>query len=242
MKLVINHLTRMAPGFVCVAGIDTETGRHVRPICNRAMLPLRWAVDGHSPFQIGGIVDLGPVKFQGSPPEVEDYHFHEHILRRTGRLEAGGFWALLEGHTSTRLQHVFGPDLRLDGSSCVMAIGRGLASLGCVLPSCIHELSINERGGVRLVFDIGRAKLDLSVSDLRFYQLQAATATWVPDRNRVASAAYALDTGVPCILSVGLTRAFQRSNRDEKRHWLQVNNVHLQDDPLGDLKATVDGL
>lgn len=238
MRIVVNHLTRMVPGFVCVAGIDERTGRHVRPMCNRAMIPLHWADAQVGPFQVGAIVELGTTRYKGSPPEVEDYHFHEQNLRQVERLDASSFWTVLEDHVSPRLQRVFGPDLQLDGSSCVMAIGRGLASLGCVTPTRIYELSINQRGGVRLVFDIGRATLDLSVSDLRYYRMDDATASWVPDQNRVASVSYALDTGVPCILSVGLTRAFQRTNSDERRHWLQVNNIHMLDDPLGDLELT----
>jgi hypothetical protein len=62
------------------------------------------------------------------------------------------------------------------------------------------------------------------------------TATWVIDRNRLASVGYALETGVPVILSVGLTRPFRRDGNDSARHWLQVNNIHLGDDPLGDLE------
>lgn len=32
MEIVINHLTRMGPGRICVAGIDIATKKHVRPI------------------------------------------------------------------------------------------------------------------------------------------------------------------------------------------------------------------
>jgi hypothetical protein len=38
---------------------------------------------------------------------------------------------------------------------------------------------------------------------------------------------------VPSILAVGLTRAYQKSPKGPTRHWLQLNNIHLQDDPLG---------
>jgi hypothetical protein len=56
----------------------------------------------------------------------------------------------------------------------------------------------------------------------------------------VTSVAYALETGVPAILSVGLTRPFKRDKSDSWRHWLQVNNIHLADDPLGDLEVSCD--
>ena len=32
MKIVVNHLTRMQLGRICVAGVDMATGKHVRPL------------------------------------------------------------------------------------------------------------------------------------------------------------------------------------------------------------------
>jgi hypothetical protein len=41
-----------------------------------------------------------------------------------------------------------------------------------------------------------------------------------------------IEAGVEVILSVGLTRAWRKQNDTAERHWLQVNNIHLKDDPL----------
>jgi hypothetical protein len=41
-----------------------------------------------------------------------------------------------------------------------------------------------------------------------------------------------IQAGVEVILSVGLTRLWRKQEDAAERHWLQVNNVHLQDDPL----------
>ena len=38
--------------------------------------------------------------------------------------------------------------------------------------------------------------------------------------------------GVGVILSVGLTRPWQKAGEEVERHWLQVNNIHLQDNPV----------
>jgi hypothetical protein len=38
------------------------------------------------------------------------------------------------------------------------------------------------------------------------------------------------------ILSVGLTRPWQKRGDDAERHWLQLNNIHLRDDPLWQLR------
>jgi hypothetical protein len=46
-----------------------------------------------------------------------------------------------------------------------------------------------------------------------------------------------LKSGVEAILSVGLTRPWQKRGDTAERHWLQVNNIHLKDDPLWQLRA-----
>jgi hypothetical protein len=47
-----------------------------------------------------------------------------------------------------------------------------------------------------------------------------------------------LKSGVEAILSVGLTRPWQKWGDTAERHWLQVNNIHLKDDPLWQLRGT----
>ncbi len=237
MRIVVNHLTRMVPGFICVAGISVEINQHIRPVCNRVMLPLRWSSTHGGVFGIGNVVDLGLVRDRSERPEVEDREFREQHLRCLDRLPPTGFWSLLDEHHGTRLQRIFGLELTLVGQSCTTDCGTGQASLGVIVPDHLERLYLGGRGGVRLAFQIGRAHLDLSVSDLRFYAMDDATATWTVDRNRLESVAYAIETGVPAILSVGLTRAFKRNSADTSRHWLQVNNIHLADDPLGDLET-----
>jgi hypothetical protein len=237
VRIIVNHLTRMVPGFICVAGISVETNRHIRPVCNRVMLPLRWAATQGGVFGLGNVVDLGQVRHRGEPPEVEDREFREQHLRHIDRIPPDAFWSLLEEHHQTRLQRIFGSELTLVGHSCTTEQGTGRPSLGVIIPDRIVRLYAGGRGGVRLAFDIGSAHLDLSVSDLRFYTMDESTATWSIDRKRLTSVNDAIETGVPTILSVGLTRAFKRSRTDSWRHWLQVNNIHLADDPLGDLET-----
>jgi hypothetical protein len=38
MQLIINHLTRMQPGYFCTAGIEPSTGLHVRPIVSGGLI------------------------------------------------------------------------------------------------------------------------------------------------------------------------------------------------------------
>jgi hypothetical protein len=46
-----------------------------------------------------------------------------------------------------------------------------------------------------------------------------------------------LAQGVPALLSVGLTRPFSTRPDEPPLHWLQVNNLHLEDDPAWRLSA-----
>jgi hypothetical protein len=41
-----------------------------------------------------------------------------------------------------------------------------------------------------------------------------------------------IEAGVESILSLGLTRPWRKQGDTTERHWLQVNNIHLKDDPL----------
>jgi hypothetical protein len=36
-------------------------------------------------------------------------------------------------------------------------------------------------------------------------------------------------------LAVGLTRPWRKNGDTAQRHWLQVNNIHLEEDPLGEI-------
>ena len=37
MQIIVNHLTRMRPGYMCVAGIDVASKRHIRPVLKRRL-------------------------------------------------------------------------------------------------------------------------------------------------------------------------------------------------------------
>lgn len=52
MKIAVNHLTRMQPGYICVAGIDLETGSHVRPVLPSGRLSAALLRRNGGPFDI----------------------------------------------------------------------------------------------------------------------------------------------------------------------------------------------
>lgn len=232
MKIVINHLTRMQKGFICVAGVDLATGQHVRPVLRSQMRKELLARYG-GPFDIGRIVNLGWTKWVGTQPELEDYLFHQSEARVVGEMPAGEFWELLRRLAKPKLVEMFGRDLLPRGShSYAVDVGRGLASLGCFIPPSRPRLVLQKRdetsrGRIRLEFQSGAYQFELSVTDIRLYRDDHVT----PDPAVVQRVAERLQNGPELILGVGLTRPFQGNCDEPARHWLQVNNLHFADDP-----------
>jgi hypothetical protein len=172
-------------------------------------------------------VDLGEVRPSGRPPEVEDHTFDalvEHPMSDYGAVE---FWKLLCRTAKGKLADLFGPALVPQRRGCAVAEGAGSASLGCLRPASRPKLEINHWGKLRVRVSDGTFDVDLSVTDLRFYEedqqtVRAALVEAVQER---------IEEGVPVVLSLGLARAFTVNGDSERRHWLQLNNVHLEDDP-----------
>lgn len=238
MRIVINHLTRMSPDLICAAGIDLNTGRHVRPLQNRRLRYRDTASNGGS-YDIGAILEFERTRPRHHPPEVEDHEYMLHNLVPQGRLSAEEFWTVLSASAKERLQDIFGSELRRIGDSCATERGTGIASLGCVWPSQIIGFSVRrfreafgDRDSIRIELLIGRHRFVFPVNDLRLYRLDDQLVNWVVNQPMLNSVSSRIQRNVPVILSVGLSRPWQRSLDDAPRHWLQVNNVHLADDPL----------
>jgi hypothetical protein len=228
MRIVVNHLTRMQPGFMCVAGLDWESGAHVRPLPPEGRLRTTWLAAHGGPFALGAIVELGDTRPCGHPPEVEDQRFVPRAAARTGELAPATFWDTLQSVSATRLRDLFGPALRRRGAhGAGVDYGQGRASLGCLLPAGTPRLYIQPReirgDQVRVQLSDGEFDLDLAVTDITLYgpdHLQ-------PDAAAVARVTVTLAAGAAVLVSVGLTRAMTRADGSPPLHWLQVNNLHL---------------
>jgi hypothetical protein len=166
MRIVVNHLTRMQPGYICVAGLDEVTGQHVRPCLNGARLRTSLLQERGGPSDIAAVVDLGFARHIGQPPETEDYLFEARRARRV-------------------------PDFVNDGQ-----------------------------------FDV-----DVPVTDIRLY----GTGHVTPAEERVRELDGRLQRGVKVVLAVGLSRPYTSSPDLPPIHWLQINGVHREDDPVWQL-------
>ena len=171
--------------------------------------------------------------YVGTRPETEDYLFHRSEARCIGDMPADEFWALLKKLAKAKLGEIFGKDLSPRGPrSCAVDVGQGIASLGCyVAPSGPHLFVQRRdplsRGRIRIRFQSGRHEFELGVTDIRWYREDHVT----PDPDLVQRVARRLQEGPEVIFSVGLTRAFQSTPDEPALHWLQVNNIHFEDDP-----------
>jgi hypothetical protein len=224
MQIVINHLTRMQKGFMCAAGVDLATGRHVRPVLASQLRTNLLACHG-GPFELGYRVELGETKFVGKVPEIEDRQFEAAAARLLDRVPPDEFWQLLTGLAVDALADVFGPDLQPVGAaSCGVREFYGLRSLGCywALQPQIQLQMTGDHARIRFGFAEGTRRYSVPVTDIRLYGEDHVT----PDVSAVERWQSDLSGCERILVSVGLSRAYKSSDEHPAIHWLQVNNLH----------------
>ena len=94
MRITVDHLTRMRPGYICVAGVDVSSGEHIRPALRGGLTVDLLARNG-GPFDLADLVDLGMVEYCGHAPQTEDCSFDQRAARCLHRIPPGHFWGLL---------------------------------------------------------------------------------------------------------------------------------------------------
>jgi hypothetical protein len=107
VKIVVNHLTRMQQGYICVSGLKLGTCHHVRPILSGNRLSTGLLRRNGGPFDMAVIVDLGTVKPHPQNPEVEDHIFDPTKATAIGTLTSSKFWTLLTQVAERKLVSIF---------------------------------------------------------------------------------------------------------------------------------------
>ncbi len=227
MRIVVNHLTRMEVGYICAAGLEPETCQPVRPVIANQRLTVDMLRTRGGVFELGAIIDLGPTRWVGQTPEIEDHEFLPARARHCGRLSGAEFWEMIKARAGTSLVEMFG-ELEPDGRGFSLGVGRGRASLGCLLPGGRPELYVNRYGKTRLRVSDGNLVPELSVTDIRLVEEDHQT----PRHEAVKRVQGPIESGCEVIVGVGLTRPFRKREESEARHWLQANNVFVRADPL----------
>jgi hypothetical protein len=225
MQIVVNHLTRMQTGHVCVAGINPSNAQHIRPVRRSERLTRDLLALNGGPFSIASLVDLGPVQYCGKAPELEDHRFDSANARNIGIISPERFWQLLQSTAHTSIVDIFGPAIQPFRNGCIVDVGTGKASLGCLIPANPPKLSVNRNDRIRADITDGTFTVNLSVTDLRLHEADHKTPKW--DLIREINAR--IQSGTPVILSIGLARPWKHHDDTVERHWLQVNNFHLRD-------------
>ena len=225
MQIIINHLTRMQKGFMCVAGVDPSTRRHVRPVLSGLMRTEMLARHG-GPFELGWRVDLGETKFVGKVPEIEDRQFDASAARSLEFVPQDQFWQLLTELAADSLAEIFGRDLQpIGAASCGVLEFHGLRSLGCYWANrpALHLQSTAEAPRIRFGFDEDSRRYSVPVTDIRLYGEDHVT----PDAAAVERLSHSLADHHRVLVSVGLSRAYKSTDQHPAVHWLQINNIHL---------------
>lgn len=221
-RIVVNHLTRMREGHVCVAGLSPD-GSHVRPQRRRG----RWTREQLHPrgvFEVGAVVELGEVQPDGRAPEVEDVIvLDEGELRRRRRLSDDAFWERLTVQSSESLYDIFGEELeRHRSGTASVPEHAGAASLGCVRADRAELVLDGDRPRIEF-HDRDLGTLNLSLTDVRVCDHEHR-----PVKQLLGIVGRRLARGESVVLSVGLSRAMGVGDAPSA-HWLQVNNVHFVD-------------
>jgi hypothetical protein len=227
MQIIVNHLTRMQDGYICVAGVEMTTGKHIRPVVQHRM-PRTLLLRQGGPFDIGAVVELGPTIPVGKPPSMEDYSFNPKYAHRICDATPNFFWRLLERVARDSLAAIFGAGLERHGRTFVVAAHTGSASLGVLRPAMLAFDRDPASGKLRLRLSDGGEPVSLSVTDLRLYEADQQTPRWAMVEDLTAR----LQQGTPALVSLGLTRPYRALGDTAHLHYLQANNIHLADYPL----------
>ena len=230
MRIVVNHVTRMKPPRICVAGFDSVTLEHVRPTTYRGDEIARDLLrENGGPFGMGAVVELGPTVPRPVPPEVEDHRFKTVGARHVEDLDGDEFVELLDRVKATSIEEAFGPQLKRVGKwKYATDAGCGSCSLAVIRPTKRPRLAVDKFGELELRFDDVEPQVYVRVNDVRFYDADQKTIK----RSVVEDVRLRLLRGVDAYLMFGLTRAYPSDAPEH--HWLQLNGLCMTDRPTGD--------
>jgi hypothetical protein len=231
VQIVVNHITRMHDGHVCVAGLHRD-GHHIRPVLEHGRLWKELTSDYGGPFCMGAVVELGQTRPRPAAPEVEDHVFDPAVTHFVRMADPEKLWTFLDDRSASSLQSVFGETLTPDGITASMPVGTGVASLGVLRPQGRPRIERWKEKVRIVVTDEDLGPLSLPLTDLRVYDLESNAV----DDRRLELLKDRVRRGRDVLLSVGVGRPWAREG-GELRHWLQVNNVHLDDNPLWPLPS-----
>jgi hypothetical protein len=230
--MVVNHLTRMDAPRICIAGIQPDTGRHLRPTTGRRNpLTRTLLAEEGGALRLGALIDLGETTANPNPPETEDCLFWPDRMKLLGRLSAKRYLQLLRAHAQPSLSAIFGPALARQGWTYAVDQGQGNSSLGILRSRHTPIVLVDRYGKLRLRLSMKEGPAYLPVTDVRLVERDHTTI----NLDAVEELNSRMSRGIEPLLMLGLSRAFSKDSDEHERHWLQVNGICMSDRPLGEL-------
>jgi hypothetical protein len=211
---------------ICIAGIEVDSKRHLRPVTAMDDLITRsLLVEEGGRLELGTGLELGPTTATPNRPEAEDHFCQTSNFEALGVLSGQEYCDLLTRVEGGDLGTAFGPGLRRNGNTYAMEPDGGANSLACIRAKRDARLSIDfEKPYLRLP-----EQVKVKVTDVRFFESDQRTLR----RDVVADVNARLATGVGAFLMFGLSRPWARPGEDKELQWLQLNGICLEDSPLG---------
>jgi hypothetical protein len=218
---------------ICVAGIETATYRHVRPVTSPGggLLTRELLRVTGGPFGVGALVDLGSVMAVPNAPEMEDHEFDATHAKYAGDVDEVAYLELLNALCEADIRAAFGPELERVGRTYAVEPGCGSRSLAVLRAEHRPVFEINEYGELRLWYKDVEPPAYLSVKDVRLFEDDQKTIKV----SVVDDISQRLRQGVEAFLMLGLTRPWLKPGETHERHWLQLNGICLADRAVGDV-------
>ncbi len=230
MRLLITEITRMSPGYICVAGIDLDTGERVRPVMpGGGQIPLAYVVSYRGPVRIARVFSVAQPWYVGIEPEIEDYEIDLGRCQVEKDLDYQRFLDVLRRNATPDWQTAFGDELvrsALANGWNALRTAEGCGDCSLVLATLQpgeFRVEATDRG-LRALWP--RLGFNFSVTDLRLYQL-GADNRWEVREERL-TVLQSLIRAQPVIVAFGLTRPWAREGDPQRYHWLQVNAIHTE--------------
>lgn len=213
---------------ICIAGIEVDSKEHLRPVTAANDLITRsLLVEEGGSLKLGAGLELGPTRPIPNRPETEDHYSETRNFEVLGVLGGKEYLDLLDQVEEADLASAFGPGLVRDGNTYAMELGGGDHSLACIRAGDQDRLSI-EFGTLYLRASEGAR---IKVTDARLFEPDQKTVRTEVVRDVNAR----LADGVEARLMFGLSRPWRKPDDNEERHWLQLNGICLEDDPLSEM-------
>jgi hypothetical protein len=179
-------------------------------------------------FTLGAVVNL-----TGTSNSKAAHHGDEHVVTyvtasKVAQLHPLDVWRTLGDIAKPTLSSIFGESVKFESQRYVIEKYRVRHGLGCL--RIMHKATLYKgyrQARLRWLCD-GRI-VDCPVTDTRLYD-RAGVAC----ERQIARLDRRIKEGEALIVTVGLSRGFRRPGGRREYHWIQINNLYLETDPLGD--------